>query len=101
MSTDINTIEKIEVNNSIKEPGMFKVIYMNDEVTTQEFVMGSLMGVFEFAVTDAEEITSSIHHDGSAVVAVLPYEIAEEKGLEVTREAKNQNFPLVIRFEPE
>jgi ATP-dependent Clp protease adaptor protein ClpS len=42
-----------------------------------------------------------IHASGSAVVAVLPYEIAEQKGVEVTMLARAQSYPLQIKLEPE
>jgi ATP-dependent Clp protease adapter protein ClpS len=35
------------------------------------------------------------------VVAVLPYEIAEQKGIEVTLDARNNDFPLQIKLEPD
>jgi ATP-dependent Clp protease adapter protein ClpS len=35
------------------------------------------------------------------VVAVLPFEIAEQKGIEVTVQARSQNYPLQIKLEPE
>jgi hypothetical protein len=34
-------------------------------------------------------------------VAVLPHEIAEQKGTEVLLSARAQNYPLQIRLEPE
>jgi len=34
-------------------------------------------------------------------VAVLPFEIAEQKGGEVTLSARSQNFPLQVRIEPD
>jgi ATP-dependent Clp protease adapter protein ClpS len=42
-----------------------------------------------------------IHESGSACVAVLPYEIAEQKGVEVTLNARSHNYPLQIKLEPE
>jgi ATP-dependent Clp protease adapter protein ClpS len=42
-----------------------------------------------------------IHNDGSAVVAVLPYELAEQKGVEVTVLARKEGHPLQIKLEPE
>ena len=47
------------------------------------------------------KITEDIHSGGSAVVAVLPYEIAEQKGIEVTVEARNQGYPLQVKIESE
>jgi len=34
-------------------------------------------------------------------VAVLPFEIAEQKGVEVTVSARSQNYPLQVKLEPE
>jgi ATP-dependent Clp protease adapter protein ClpS len=42
-----------------------------------------------------------IHEAGLATVAVLPYEIAEQKGIEVTVSARSQDYPLQIKLEPE
>jgi ATP-dependent Clp protease adaptor protein ClpS len=64
-----------------------------------EFVIESLVSVFKLTVDQAEALTHKIHEEGSAVVAVLPYEIAEQKGIEVTVMAKNQGYPLVVKLE--
>ena len=99
IATSTNT--KIQINNEIKEPPLFKVIYINDERTTVEFVIESLIEFFEYSVESAEQITVDIHNSGSAVVAVLPYEIAEQKGIEVTISARSQGFPLQVKVESE
>lgn len=92
---------KIKPNLSINEPPLFKVIYMNDNHTTMDFVVRSLIDHFNYTFDTAEVITSGIHQAGSAVVAVLPYEVAEQKGIEVTLEARNEGFPLQIKIEAE
>jgi ATP-dependent Clp protease adapter protein ClpS len=46
-------------------------------------------------------ITQDIHSAGSAVVAVLPYEVAEQKGIEVTVHARTNNYPLQVKLEPD
>lgn len=97
--TDI--VSKIEVNNSLTEPPMFKVIYLNDNGTTMEFVIESLMNFFDYNSDSAVKITQDIHEEGSAVVAILPYEIAEQKGIEVTLCARSVNMPLQVKLEPE
>jgi ATP-dependent Clp protease adaptor protein ClpS len=66
-----------------------------------EFVVESLIEYFEYTHETAEQITIDIHEEGSACVAVLPYEIAEQKGVEVTVSARSQNYPLQIKLEPE
>jgi ATP-dependent Clp protease adaptor protein ClpS len=95
------TISKIKVDHSIKEPPMFKVIYLNDNQTTMEFVIETLIEFFNYTTQTAEQITVDIHAQGSAVVAVLPYEVAEQKGIEVTVHARSNNYPLQIKLEPE
>jgi ATP-dependent Clp protease adaptor protein ClpS len=95
------TISKIKVDHAIKEPPMFKVIYLNDNQTSMEFVVETLIEFFNYTAQTAEQITVDIHEAGSAVVAVLPYEIAEQKGIEVTVHARSNNYPLQIKLEPE
>lgn len=91
----------IKPNLKLTEPPMYKVIYMNDDFTTMEFVVDSLVEHFHYTSDTAHNITHNIHADGSAVVAVLPYEIAEQKGIEVTVEARTQGFPLQVKIEQE
>ena len=96
-----DTKQKIKPNEDIKEPPLFRVVYINDNQTTIEFVIGSLIEFFDYTAETAEQITVDIHESGSAVVAVLPHEIAEQKGTEVLLSARAQNYPLQIRLEPE
>ena len=100
MSQD-NTATKIKVNHDLKEPPLFKVIYLNDNTTSMEFVVESLVNYFDYTTQTALEITENIHSAGSAIVAVLPFEIAEQKGVEVTVAARSQNYPLQLKLEPE
>jgi ATP-dependent Clp protease adaptor protein ClpS len=90
---------KIKPNLALKEPPLFKVIYMNDDQTTMEFVVSSLIDYFNYNSDTAITITKSIHDQGSAVVAVLPYEIAEQRGIEVTLDARSRGYPLLVRVE--
>ena len=92
---------KIKPNLSLAEPPLFKIIYLNDNVTTMEFVVSSLIEYFDYTEDTATTITQSIHSDGSAVVAVLPYEIAEQKGIEVTVSARSRGYPLQVKVEAE
>jgi ATP-dependent Clp protease adaptor protein ClpS len=96
-----DVIAQIRQIQDVKEPPMFKVIYLNDNSTTAEFVIETLMNFFNYSADGALQITADIHEIGSAVVAVLPYEVAEQKGLEVTIAARSANFPLQIKLEPE
>jgi ATP-dependent Clp protease adaptor protein ClpS len=66
-----------------------------------DFVIETLTAIFNLTRESAEELVYKIHNDGSAVVAVLPYEMAEQKGIEVTMLARQHGFPLVVKLEIE
>jgi ATP-dependent Clp protease adaptor protein ClpS len=97
-NADIQTNVRAKVD--VKEPPMFRVIYLNDDKTSVDFVIASLVDHFAYNALDAEAITLTIHEQGSAVVAILPYEIAEQKGIEVTVSARSEGYPLQIKLEP-
>lgn len=96
-----DVVTKIKTIEGLKEPPMFKIIYLNDNQTSMEFVIETLIDFFSYTTETAVKITEDIHTQGSAVVAVLPYEVAEQKGIEVTLCARSNNFPLQIKLEPE
>ena len=92
---------KIRPTVDVPEPPMFKVIYVNDDQTSMEFVVKTLVDHFNYNSDTAHTITLGIHEAGSAVVAILPYEIAEQKGIEVTLEARTEGYPLQVKIEAE
>jgi len=98
---ETTTEQRIQPNLALQEPPLYKVVYLNDEVTTMEFVVDSLCEFFDYNPDSASNITTDIHSNGSAIVAVLPYEIAEQKGIEVTLDARSKGFPLQVRVEAE
>lgn len=101
MTAKSETKQKIKPNMTLQEPPLFRIIYFNDDVTSMDFVVNSLIDYFNYNTDTATQITMKIHDQGSAVVAVLPYEIAEQKGIEVVLEARNQGFPLQVKVEAE
>lgn len=101
--TIVDAISKarVEIRSDVSEPPKYRVVYVNDNVTTMEFVIETLVTIFHYDDDVAQDITMKIHTDGSAVVAVLPYEIAEQKGVEVTLLARKHGFPLQVKLEPD
>jgi ATP-dependent Clp protease adaptor protein ClpS len=97
VDTNIEVTKKPRLD--VTEPSMYNVIYINDDVTTMEFVVDSLIEIFQYDHPRAAEITAVIHDEGSAIVATLPYEIAEQKGVEVTVMARDAGFPLQVKLE--
>jgi len=98
---DTTTIEKVKTKAtvSVKKPPLFRVIYVNDNETSMQFVVDSLMETFGYNEPSAIHVTEDIHTQGSAIVAVLPYEIAEQKGIEVTVSARGNGYPLQVKLE--
>jgi len=98
-STEVVTKPLVKSKTKLNEPPLYKVIYINDSQTSMQFVIDSLISYFGYAELNAEKVSEDIHVDGSAIVAVLPYEIAEQKGIEVTVDARSQGYPLQIKLE--
>jgi ATP-dependent Clp protease adaptor protein ClpS len=78
-----DTRTRIKPSEAVKEPPMFKVIYLNDNMTPMTFVVETLTQIFNYGEETANKITTDVHETGSAVVAILPYELAEQKVFEV------------------
>ena len=105
MSIDTVIEKEIKVisknTDNLKEPGKFKVVVCNDDVTPVEFVVSMLMHVFKHDEKQALELTLKIHNNGSAVAGIFTYEIAEQKTIDGTNMARANGFPLIIKVEPE
>ena len=100
-SSDTIVEKKTKITDSIKEPGKFKVIVCNDDVTPIEFVISMLISVFRHNEKSALELTLSIHNSGSAVAGTFTFEVAEQKALDATNLARAHGYPLIIKVEPE
>ena len=66
-----------------------------------EFLIDVLIQIFKHSDTTARDITVKIHEEGSAVVGVYSFEIAEQKGVEATNLSRSHGFPLQIKVEKE
>jgi ATP-dependent Clp protease adaptor protein ClpS len=97
--TDIKIESKIKIE--LQPPKMWKVVFLNDDHTPMEFVMDLLVNIFKHDEARSRDITLEIHETGAAVVGVYTYEIAENKGVESSRIAQENGFPLQIRVEEE
>ena len=97
--TEHNTLEKTDRLN--EEPKNYKVIFLNDELTPMDFVIEVLQRIFRHDRGTSESLTMTVHTDGSAVVGVYSFEIAEQRGVESTLLARNNGFPLQVKIEKE
>lgn len=89
------------VLEDITEPGMWAVIFHNDDVTPMDFVVQVLYEIFHKNARTATEIMMHIHNNGNSVVGVYTHEIAEEKASHTVSLARQQGYPLCVTIEPE
>ncbi|MEO1942157.1 MAG: ATP-dependent Clp protease adaptor ClpS [Campylobacterales bacterium] len=82
-------------------PPLYKVILLNDDVTTFDFVIELLQELFNKSFEDAVRLTFQIHREGRGVVGIYPKEIAEAKVELVHNRARMAGFPLQAVLEPE
>jgi ATP-dependent Clp protease adaptor protein ClpS len=98
-TTDIQIDSKSKVD--IQPPKMWKVIFLNDDHTPMEFVIELLTTIFRHDEDTARSLTLEVHETGSAVAGVYTFEIAEHKGIESSKLAQDNGFPLQIKVEEE
>jgi ATP-dependent Clp protease adaptor protein ClpS len=84
-----------------KKPELFKVLLLNDDYTTMDFVVDVLETVFNKAPAEAYRIMMAVHHQGQGLCGVYPFEVAETKVATVLDLARNNGFPLRASMEPE
>jgi ATP-dependent Clp protease adaptor protein ClpS len=98
-SETVKTNEKLKID--YKEPSRFKVVFLNDEQTPMDFVVMLLVELFKHSEETAHALTMKIHEEGSGVVGVYSYEIAEQRELEVISICRDNGFPLKVKLEEE
>jgi ATP-dependent Clp protease adaptor protein ClpS len=79
----------------------WKVILLNDDVTTFEFVIDLLVRLFHKNRTEAVRLTHEVHDTGSAIVAVTTFERGELYVEQIRSTARPSGFPLSATLEPE
>ncbi|HVH44470.1 MAG TPA: ATP-dependent Clp protease adaptor ClpS [Labilithrix sp.] len=82
-------------------PRRYKVIFHNDDYTTQEFVIYVLERFFHKSETEARHIMLTVHHKGAAVAGVYTKDVAETKAQQVMDAARENGMPLLLTTEPE
>ena len=80
---------------------MYKVLLLNDDYSSMEFVIKVLMQIFHHSFEKATEIMLSVHEQGKGLCGVYTYEIAETKVAHVRKMAKEAKFPLRAVMEEE
>jgi ATP-dependent Clp protease adaptor protein ClpS len=76
------------------EPTFYKVILLNDDYSTMDFVIHVLEDVFQKSPAEAYRIMMQVHQLGSGVAGIYPWEVAETKVDTVAAMAKQAGYPL-------
>lgn len=87
-------VELAPERTQTKPPRLYKVILVNDDYTTMEFVVEVLQRFFAMTRERALQIMLKVHNEGSAVCGVYSLDIAETKVTQVTEFAKQHGHPL-------
>ncbi len=85
--------------DQVKEPPLFKVILLNDDYTTMDFVVGILEEVFHKSPAEAHRIMMQVHMQGKGLCGLYPHEVAETKVTTVHDRARANGFPLRASLE--
>ncbi len=76
------------------EPALYKVLLLNDDYTTMEFVIEVLESVFSKSPAEAYQIMMHVHTNGRGLAGVYPWEVAETKAEAVISLARGAGYPL-------
>ncbi len=92
---NVNLLER----SKTKPPKLYKVVLLNDDFTTMEFVIDVLKLFFSMSQERATQVMLQIHNEGSAVCGVYPKDIAETKVSQVSAFATEHGHPLRCHLE--
>ena len=84
-----------------KEPKRYRVILLNDDFTTMDFVVHILETIFSKSPSEATQIMLQVHKSGRGVAGIFSKQIAEAKIDQVHVQAQREGFPLKCSMEEE
>jgi len=80
-------------------PALYKVVLLNDDYSTMDFVVHVLETVFQKSPAEAYRIMMQVHQDGRGVAGVYPWEVADTKVDTVATMAHEAGYPLRATIE--
>ena len=98
MALETTTVEP-EIERREALAPQWKVLILDDDITTFEFVIWLLMTLFRKNRPEAEELTREVHESGSALVTVTNFERAELYVEQVRSLARPRGYPLAAEIE--
>ncbi len=99
LSAVLEPEEKTEVKARVAP--LWKVLILNDDVTTFEFVTDLMVSLFHKPHAEAKRLTQEVHDTGAAVVVITSLERGELYVEQVRSLARPRGFPLTATLEAE
>lgn len=85
---------EIDDEIDLEEPKKYKVLLLNDDFSTMEFVIEVLITIFRKSLSEAQTIMLNVHNNGKGLCGIYTQEIAYTKVAQVKTSARKANFPL-------
>jgi ATP-dependent Clp protease adaptor protein ClpS len=82
-----------------QEPALYKVLLLNDDYSTMDFVVEVLESVFQKSPAEAYRVMMAVHLQGKGLAGVYPWEIADTKVQTVKSLAREAGYPLRAALE--
>lgn len=86
-------------HSKTKKPSQYKVLLLNDDYTTMEFVVMVLQRFFSMDIEEATRVMLSVHNKGVGICGIYTYEVAETKVNKVMDFARENQHPLQCTLE--
>ena len=82
-----------------QDPTLYKVVLLNDDYSTMDFVVHVLETVFQKSPAEAYGIMMQVHLNGHGVAGLYPWEVADTKVDTVAAMAHDAGYPLRATIE--
>ena len=77
MKKKVDLFEKIIEEKKSKKPNLYKIIILNDDFTTMEFVVKVLIMFLNKSKMQATALMLKVHNEGSAICGLYAIDIAK------------------------
>ena len=94
MAKKLNIVEKIKEEKKNNKPGLHKLILLNDDFTTMDFVVKILIMFLNKTSKEAQSLMLKVHNEGSAVCGLFPIDVAKTIQKKIHNYSKINHQPL-------
>ena len=94
MKKKLDKLSQLEFREQTKKPKFFKLILLNDDFTTMDFVVKILVMFLNKSKNEATNLMLKIHHEGSAVCGTYPKDIVYTIQYKIHNYSKVNHQPL-------